>query len=89
MYAKTRRLPPHLTHANTSTANAFRSNPAWFTRGVRSFLGVARPGYVAYRNTLKVLALRAQALGAEVPSASVRASARPRPAEPSSSSLGL
>ncbi len=36
--ASTRRLPPHLTQANTSTAKVLRSSPAQSTRAVRSFL---------------------------------------------------
>lgn len=37
--AKTRRLPPPLTQANTSQSNVLLSNSAQFTRGVLSFSG--------------------------------------------------
>jgi hypothetical protein len=37
-YAKTRRLPPHLTQANTSKSNVLFSNSAQSTRGVLSFI---------------------------------------------------
>jgi hypothetical protein len=37
-YAKTRRLPPHLMHANTSKSNVLFSNSAQSTRGVLSFI---------------------------------------------------
>ncbi|RYZ17629.1 MAG: hypothetical protein EOO70_01375 [Myxococcaceae bacterium] len=44
-YAKTRRLPPHLTQANTSKSNVLLSNSTQSTRGVlssiRSFLAAA------------------------------------------------
>jgi hypothetical protein len=38
-YASTRRLPPHLTQAHTSSANVLRSSPAQSNRGVHSFFG--------------------------------------------------
>jgi hypothetical protein len=38
-YAKTRRLPPHLTQANTSKSNVFLRSCAQSTRGVLSFCG--------------------------------------------------
>ncbi|WNG53049.1 hypothetical protein F0U60_51340 [Archangium minus] len=38
-YANTRRLPPHLTQANTSRSNVLLSNSAQSTRGVFSFSG--------------------------------------------------
>ena len=37
-YAKTRRLPPHLMQANTSTSNVLFINSAQSTRGVLSFI---------------------------------------------------
>ncbi|PTL75086.1 hypothetical protein DAT35_56820 [Vitiosangium sp. GDMCC 1.1324] len=37
-YAKTRRLPPHLAQANTSSTKVLRSSPAQSTRAGRSFL---------------------------------------------------
>jgi signal transduction histidine kinase len=37
-YAKTRRLPPHLTQANTSKSNVLFSNSAQSTRGLLSFI---------------------------------------------------
>jgi hypothetical protein len=40
-YASTRRLPPHLTQVNTSTANVQRSNPAQSNRSVLPFFGSA------------------------------------------------
>jgi alkylation response protein AidB-like acyl-CoA dehydrogenase len=38
MYAKTRRLPPHRTQANTSKSNVLRSSSAQSPRGVVSFI---------------------------------------------------
>ena len=38
-YASTRRLPPRLPQANTSSAKLLRSSPAQFSRGVRSWVG--------------------------------------------------
>ena len=40
-YASTRRRPPHLTRAKTSSAKVRRSSPAQSTRGVRSFFASA------------------------------------------------
>jgi hypothetical protein len=37
-YANTRRLPPHVTQANTSNTKVLRSGPAQSTRAVRPFL---------------------------------------------------
>src|SRR5262249_13872158 len=43
-YAKTRRLPPHLTQANTSNAKLRRRSPAQSRGGVRLLCGSSRPG---------------------------------------------
>jgi hypothetical protein len=38
-YAKTRRLPPHLSQTNTSKPNVLLNNPAQSTRVALSFSG--------------------------------------------------